>query len=279
MNVALKGNVRWNRGDWKIPLLYLCFFSLSSINAYANFDHAPWNALLKEHVRVIDGGQATQVNYEGMLADRDRLRIYLDQIASVKRGDFDNWQQSEQLAFLINTYNAWTVELVLTEYPDLESIREIGLFPFSAWRRNFVSLFGGQISLDDVEHGMIRDWGIYNEPRIHFAVNCAAIGCPALRAEAYVGHRLERQLEENTKLFLQDRSRNYFSEGRLYVSRIFDWYREDFEQGWLGVNSVSEFLARYANEIELTENGLSQLEQKDIRIRYLRYDWKLNGEN
>ena len=65
----------------------------------------------------------------------------------------------------------------------------------------------------------------------------------------------------------------------MYVSRIFDWYREDFEQGWLGVNSVSEFFARYANEIELTENGLSQLEQKDIRIRYLRYDWKLNGEN
>ena len=279
MNVALKGKVCRNKWDWKIPLLCLCFVSLSSINAYGNFDNALWNALLKEHVRVIDGGQATQVNYGGMLADRDRLRIYLDQIAEVKRDDFDNWQQSEQLAFLINTYNAWTVELVLTEYPDLGSIRQIGLFPFSAWRRNIVNLFGKHVSLGDVEHGMIRGWGIYNEPRIHFAVNCAAIGCPALRAEAYVGHRLERQLEENTKLFLQDRSRNYFSEGRLYVSRIFDWYREDFEQGWLGVNSVSEFLASYANEIELTENGLSQLEQNDIHIRYLRYDWDLNGAN
>ena len=279
MNETSKGDVCLKRWDWKISLLCLCFVSLSSINTYGNFNHNLWNELLKEHVRVIDGGQVTQVNYGGMLADRNRLRIYLDQIAAVKRGDFDNWQKSEQLAFLINTYNAWTVELVLTEYPDLESIRQIGLFPFSAWRRDIVNLFGEQVSLDDVEHGMIRGWGIYNEPRIHFAVNCAAIGCPALRAEAYSGQSLELQLEENTKLFMQDRDRNYSSEGRIYVSRIFDWYREDFEQGWLGVNSVSDFLVRYANELELIGNDLSRLEQNDIRIRYLRYDWNLNRTN
>lgn len=279
MNEISKGDVCQKRWDWKISLFCLCFVSLSSINTYGNFNHDLWNELLKEHVRVIDGGQSTQVNYGEMLADRNRLRIYLDQIAAVKRSDFNNWQKSEQLAFLINAYNAWTVELVLTEYPDLGSIRQIGLFPFSAWRRDIVNLFGQQVSLNDVEHGMIRGWGIYNEPRIHFAVNCAAIGCPALRAEAYSGQILEQQLEENTKLFMQDRDRNYSSEGRIYVSRIFNWYREDFEQGWLGVNSVSDFLVRYANELELIGNDLSRLEQNDIRIRYLRYDWSLNRTN
>lgn len=250
--------------------------SVASVCVYSQIDHAQWDDLLKQHVRVIDNGQATQVDYNGMLADRAKLQTYLNQISAVERREFDSWNQSDQLAFLINTYNAWTVELILTEYPGLRSIRQIGWLPFSAWRRNIVLLFGDEVSLDDVEHGMIRGWGIYNEPRIHFAVNCAAIGCPALRAEAYVGESLDRQLEDNTKLFLQDRSRNYFSNGQLYVSSIFDWYEEDFEQGWQGIDSVSEFLSNYAAELELPLEVLPQLEQNAIRIRYLDYDWDLN---
>jgi len=123
---------------------------------------------------------------------------------------------------------------------------------------------------------MIRGWGIYNEPRIHFAVNCAAIGCPALRAEAYLGKSLDQQLEENTKLFLSDRTRNYYLDGQLYVSSIFDWYEEDFEQGWHGINSVSEFLLNYVTELGLDADSILFLEQERIRIEYLRYDWDLN---
>lgn len=242
----------------------------------AQFDHSQWDSLLKKYVLIIDGGKATQLDYDGMLTDRHALQIYLDKIATVERSEFDSWPLDDQLAFLINTYNAWTVELILTEYPDLRSIRQIGFFPFSAWRRNIVQLFGENHSLDDVEHGMIRGWGIYQEPRIHFAVNCAAIGCPALRSEAYIGERLEEQLEDNTKLFLSDSSRNYSSYGQLYVSRIFDWYAEDFESGWQGVDSVSEFLSGYAVELELSEAVISQLRDNAIRIRFLNYDWNLN---
>lgn len=252
------------------------FLLISISSAFGQFDHNAWDNLLKTHVEKINGGQATQVNYGGMLRDRGQLRAYLDQLADISREEFDRWSHEDQLAFLINTYNACTVELILTEYPDIRTIRQIGFFPFSAWRRDIVELFGDEMSLDDVEHGMIRGWGIYNEPRIHFAVNCAAIGCPALRAEAYVGSRLEEQLEDNTKLFLMDRSRNYFENNQVYISSIFDWYEEDFEQGWQGVNSVGEFLSRYGSELGIPQSYLGRLRQNQIPIRHLDYDWDLN---
>lgn len=245
-------------------------------SVFAAFDHSEWDSLLQQNVIKINEGQTTQVNYAAMLADRARLRSYLDRLAEVQRSSFENWSEDEQLAFLINAYNAWTIELVLTEYPGLDSIREIGFLFSSPWRRKFVSLFGEQMSLDDIEHGMIRGWERYNEPRIHFAVNCAAIGCPALRAEAYEGNRLEEQLEDNTRLFLSDRGRNYFSDGRLYVSSIFNWYQEDFERGWTGIDSVDEFMSRYSESLGLDLDTIAALNGGRLGIRYLRYDWELN---
>ena len=257
-------------------LTFVVLLIIFPLGVNAEFDHESWNELLKKHVVVLADGQATQVNYEAMLEDRIAITQYLEELASISRGEFDAWSIPEQLAFLINAYNAWTVELILSEYSGLRSIRQIGLLPFSAWRRKIVRLFDEQHSLDEIEHGMIRGWGIYNEPRIHFAVNCAAIGCPALRAEAYLGNSLDQQLEENTKLFLSDRTRNYFLNGQLYVSSIFDWYEEDFEQGWCGINSVSEFLLNYVTELGLDLEEISFLEQERIQIRHLRYDWGLN---
>ena len=257
-------------------LTFVVLLIIFPLGVNAEFDHESWNELLKKHVVVLADGQATQVNYEAMLEDRIAITQYLEELASISRGEFDAWSIPEQLAFLINAYNAWTIELILSEYSGLRSIRQIGLLPFSAWRRKIVRLFDEQHSLDEIEHGMIRGWGIYNEPRIHFAVNCAAIGCPALRAEAYLGNSLDQQLEENTKLFLSDRTRNYYLDGQLYVSSIFNWYEEDFEQGWRGINSVSEFLLNYVTELGLDSDGIKFLEQGRIRIRYLRYDWELN---
>ncbi len=244
---------------------------------FAEFDHSSWDKLLRKHVYTIEEGVATQVDYSGMAADRAVLKSYLFNIGTVQRDSFDNWAESAQLAFLINTYNAWTVELILGEYPEIDSIRDIGFILSSAWRQQIASLFGEQVSLDDIEHGMIRGWNRYQEPRIHFAVNCAAIGCPALRGEAYDGGKLDQQLEENTRLFLSDRSRNYFSDGRLYISSIFDWYQEDFEQGWQGIDSVGRFLANYADALQLDSATVARLRKDDgIRIRHLRYDWNLN---
>lgn len=255
---------------------FACLLLLFPALVLGDFDHATWDSLLKEHVRVIDGGIATQVDYSGMLAERVLLQSYLAELAAVPRGTFEGWSEPDQLAFLINAYNAWTVEVILREYPEIDSIRDIGFFLSSAWNQDFARLFGEPVTLDEIEHGMIRGWDRYREPRIHFAVNCAAIGCPALRAEAYVGERLESQLQDSARKFLSDRSRNYFDDGRMYISSIFDWYEEDFEKGWGGINSVAGFLASYGTELELDSATVARLRAQNIRIRHLSYDWGLN---
>ena len=256
-----------------ILVLILLFGSNQMLNA---FDHTTWDKLLRENITVINGGQVTQVDYDGFLDHRSELQEYLMNLSEIQKVDFDGWGEGKRLAFLINAYNAWTIELVLTRYPNLRSIRQIGLLPISAWRKDIVELFDTKYSLDEVEHGMIRAEGIYNEPRIHFAVNCAAIGCPALRPEAFVAEKLEEQLEESTKLFLADKTRNYSDGGKLYISSVFDWYGEDFEKGWQGINSVAQFLYLYAEELRLDEEMKEKLFTNQLELHYLKYDWNLN---
>jgi len=171
-------------------------------------DHNVWDSLLKAHVSAINDGKATVVDYQGMARDRNQLKHYLQTLANVESQQFEQWSTSHQLAFLINAYNAWTVELILNGWPDLDSIKELGSWFRSPWSKAFIPLLGQTRSLDDIEHGLIRGSHRYNEPRIHFAVNCASIGCPAIRPEAYTGEKLAFQLNEQTRLFLSDRSRN-----------------------------------------------------------------------
>jgi hypothetical protein len=130
--------------------------------------------------------------------------------------------------------------------------------------------------LDDIEHGLIRGSGRYNDPRIHFAVNCASIGCPALRAEAYVAQRLNVQLEDATQMFLSDRTRNRVESDALKVSSIFKWYRPDFEKGWRGANTLGQFLALYSEPLALNADTASQLSAGKLDIEFLDYDWRLN---
>lgn len=259
-----------------VPVITLVLFAVAPAALWAQFDHSIWDGLLSRHVVEMDQGRKTRVNYTGMEQEREQLGDYLDSLAAVTRTRFDAWPLSEQLAFLINSYNAWTVELILTEYPQLDSIRDIGFLPGAAWRRKIVELFGSQVSLDTVEHEMIRGWDRFQDPRIHFAVNCAAIGCPALRSEAYSGDRLDMQLDSSARQFLADSDRNYLRDNSVYVSRIFDWYEEDFDRGWNGIDSVQEFLLRYADALDPTQSQIEALREASMRIRYLEYDWRLN---
>ena len=236
-----------------------------------------WDALLKQHVRVLRSGQATEVDYAGFAADRARLQTWLAGQTKVARVEFDRWGAPEQLAFLINAYNAWTIELVLTGYPRIQSIKDLGSFIQSPWKKSFIPLLGETRSLDDIEHGLIRGSGRYNEPRIHFAVNCASIGCPALRAQAYNAAQLEAQLEDATRQFLSDRTRNRLESGELRVSSIFKWYRKDFEQGWRNARSLGQFLALHSTSLGLSAEVASRLAADQLDIEFLDYDWKLNG--
>jgi hypothetical protein len=256
----------------------LCLTLLMPSLAWAEFDHRIWDELLKRHVVLLDGGKASQVRYATLAKERALLRTYLEGLSRVTKAEFDAWPTSEQLAFLINAYNAFTVELVLTEYPEIDSIKRIGGWLSSPWKRKFFVLLGEQRSLDDIEHGLIRADGVYNEPRIHFAVVCASIGCPGLRDEAFAGKRLDAQLEDSTRKFLSDRTRNRFDRrtATLYVSRIFDWYQIDFTRGWRGYRSVPQFLAAYANALADGAADREMIEQQRAAIRFLEYDWKLN---
>jgi hypothetical protein len=241
-------------------------------------DHSVWNDLLQQHITVLQEGQATQVDYAGMATDRVALKSYLQALEAVKRADFDAWPPAQQLAFLINAYNAWTVELILTAYPDLESIKDLGSLFSSPWKKAFIPLLGETRSLDDIEHALIRGSGRYNDPRIHFAVNCASVGCPALRAEAFIAERLDGQLAEQTRLFLADRSRNRLQGDTLEVSSIFKWYREDFEKGWLGYQSLEVFFAAQSEPLGLSESDVQRLQAGKLDIDFLDYDWDLNGK-
>lgn len=258
-------------------ILLICTLSLVQSVQAADFDHSGWGDLLKEHVRVLADGKASQVDYAGLSAKRDILGGYLNKLSAVKREEFDSWSTEEQLAFLLNVYNSWTVELILTKYPGLDSIKDLGSLFQSPWKKRFIPLLGERWSLDDIEHGLIRGSGRYNDPRIHFAANCASIGCPALRAEAYSGAELQRQLDEATKLFLSDRSRNRLEGQVLKVSSIFKWYREDFEKGWRSTESLEQFLADHAEDLGLTEEETRQVLTGKIKIEFLDYDWKLNS--
>jgi hypothetical protein len=242
-----------------------------------NFDHSEWNQLLQEFVTSIRQGQASVVDYSGMQANRLRLTSYTESLSAVSQSQFDQWPQVEQLAFLINAYNAWTVELVLEGYPDIDSIKDLGGFLRSPWSKSFIPLLGSLRSLDDIEHKMIRG-SDRNDPRIHFAVNCASIGCPALRPEAYAGDRLESQLQDQQELFLSDRTRNRLEQGTLLVSSIFKWYGKDFENAGSGIESLRHFLARHGAALGLSGEDISQLEAGKIAIDYLEYDWRLNDQ-
>ena len=239
-------------------------------------DHREWDNLLKKHVTLLRGGQASEVDYGGMARDREVLREYRERMSQVSLAEFDLSSPADQLAFLINAYNAWTVELILTEYPNLESIKDLGNLFRSPWGREFVVLLGKTRSLDDIEHKLIRGSGRYQDPRIHFAVNCASIGCPALRNEAYRGTELDAQLQDQMQLFFSDRARNRKDGGYLQVSSIFKWYREDFEKGWMGFESLQQFFSQHGALLGLTDDDIDRLNTGQIEIEYLDYDWRLN---
>lgn len=236
----------------------------------------PWQRLLERAVVPERGGQASRVDYTYLSREKAALSQLLAEAARLERARFDQASPSEQLAFLINLYNLATVELVLSAYPDLTSIKDLGNLLRSPWQQKRIQLWGASISLDDLEHGLIRGSGRYNDPRIHFAVNCASIGCPALRPEAYSGAQLEAQLEQQAQLFLADRSRNRLEGSTLQLSSIFKWYGDDFAQGWRGASSLSQFLALYGDALGLTPQQKTELAQQRIRLAFLPYDWGLN---
>jgi hypothetical protein len=254
-------------------LLLSVVLFVSGAQAAFDHSHAKFDTLLQRHVVWTRNGVASEVDYAAINRDRSLLRDYLAEVAAVTNEEYRDFTRSEQLAFLINAYNAYTIDFVLTKYPDIDSIRDLGSLFNSPWKKRFFPLLGEKRSLDEIEHGMIRKPGDFDEPRIHMAVNCASVSCPALRDEAFVSERLDTQLEDSVRRFLGDSSRNRADENGLWVSKIFDWYAVDFKKQ---AGSVAKWLAAYAEQLSNDPKIRAGVASASLRIRHLDYEWALN---
>lgn len=232
---------------------------LAPLASLAEDLHAPWQALLSAHVR--DG----QVDYQGFKRDQPALDRYLAELDATRPGQL---AKDQQLAYYINGYNAYTVLLILEHFRDgrpVRSIKDIGGLFSSPWSIRFVRLGGELLTLDMVEHEILRPR--FGDPRIHFAINCASLGCPPLRDEAYRGDRIDRQLDDSTTRFINDPQFTYVKDNTLYLSKIFDWFGDDFVAG------AVPFVRRYADQ---PLAGRLEAAGSGLRLKYLPYDWSLN---
>jgi Protein of unknown function, DUF547 len=266
--------------------LLLAVLPLTATAQSFDHDHKPWAALLKKHVVLLDGGKASQMRYAGLAQDRAALKNYLDSLSKVSAQEFAGWTKPQQMAFLINAYNAFTAEKILTRYPNIKSIWDFGKIFGNPFKDKFFTLFGREFTLDMIEHETLRKPGAYNEPRVHFAANCASVGCPMLREEPYVAERLDAQLEEQTRRFLADRSRNRYNatDNTLEVSEIFKWFSEDWTSGYRGfdnkgpaMQSREQFFAKYAALLADQPAQQQVIAERKATIRHLDYDWTLNN--
>lgn len=220
--------------------------------------HEIWNELTKKNVAT-NG----DVNYKAFIQDSLKLNKYLA-ILSAGAPNPKTWKKEDQIAYWINAYNAFTVQLIIRNYP-LKSIKEIGgKLPFinSSWDIKFITLGGEKMDLNNIEHGILRK--DFVEPRIHFAVNCASVSCPKLRNEAYTGEKLNAQLEDQAKAFINDPSKNKIGDGQqVQLSKLFTWFEGDFKKT---SENIPAFLSKYS-KVKVAEKA---------DIDYLDYNWNLN---
>lgn len=235
-----------------------------ALAAPARFDHSVFDALLKKHVR---GGL---VDYDGFAKAPDFPR-YLD---ALSRADVAALPDKERLALWINAYNAYTLQLINT-HGERQSIRNINktlgvVKAKGPWQEEIVHAGGRVLSLDEVEHGIIRKE--FKEPRIHFALVCAALSCPPLRSEVYTGDALFAQLQDQSRIFLLEspaKNRVDVPARTVYASKIFDYYKEDF-------GGTEAAIGRYLATFHPPGPARALLESGSFRLEYTEYDWSLN---
>jgi hypothetical protein len=228
--------------------------------ALETIDHAIWDQLLAKYVKVSKDG-VNRVDYAALKkGDAAALTRYLTALQAV---EIEKYPKDEQFAFWVNLYNAATVDVILTNYP-LESIKDIGLLGQGPWKDKVLKVSGKELSLDDIEHGILRP--IWKDVRIHYAVNCASIGCPNLAPQAYTAEKLEPMLEEAARAYINHPRGFARVDGALVASSIFDWYVDD----WGDQGAVLNHARKYASDKTKAIIGTAtEIDSHD-------YDWSLN---
>ncbi len=225
------------------------------------FPHDSFNLVLQRFVNELG-----QVDYSALKKDPHDLDLYYQLVAAYSPDSHPDMfpTDNHKLAYWINAYNAFAIQGILQGYSPSSLFGRFGFF-----LSNNFNLGGAEIDLYDLEHKILIP---QKEPRIHFAINCASVSCPALRSQAYVATDLDRQLEDSARRFINDPSRNRFDRKNkiAYLSRIFDWFEDDFSRH---SGSVLAYVAHYVDNAELAQ----ELSNRDYTIEYLEYDWNLNG--
>lgn len=235
--------------------------------SFDEIDHSSWDSLLRQYVN--DAGQVAYRRWSQSSADQAKLDQYLQTLTTADPNKPAS--KNAKLAFWINAYNAVTVKGILREYPTT-SIRNhtAKLWGYNIWKNLRLPVGDTPINLDSIEHEVLRKMG---EPRIHFAIVCASIGCPRLLNEAYLPEQLDEQLTRNAQHFFaqQQNFRVDYDSNRVYLSAILDWFGEDFGSGQ---QALLKAVAPY-----VTDNRASAfMLQKGVRVSYLDYDWGLNSQ-
>jgi hypothetical protein len=212
-----------------------------------SMNHAKWDALLKKNV-----SRSGNVNYKAFQKDSKQLQAYLNELSA--NVPTKSWSKNATLAYWINAYNAYTVKLIVDNYPT-KSIKDIN----DPWGKKFFSLGNKKYSLEEIEHEILRKM---SEPRIHFAINCASFSCPNLLNEAYTEAKLNQQLATVAKSFINDKTKNTITSNKIEISKIFDWFEGDFKTK----GSVIDFLNQYS-AVKINSSA---------KINYKEYNWNLN---
>ncbi len=231
-----------------------------------------FNSFLNDYYH--DGGK---IDYAAAQKNPDKLKAFLTSIEELDESEYKLWQVNDKIAFWINVYNAAMIKLVLENYPIKKAFGLKALsYPHNSvqqiknvWSRGVVWVFGRSMSLNDIEHNTLRRE--FGEPRIHFALVCASIGCPQLRKDAFVGEVLKTQLDEQAHRFINNpiQVRYDISTNTLYLSPIFKWFGKDFESH----GGINAFLKKYLPEFDAADVN------EKTSITWLTYDWSLNEQN
>lgn len=251
------------------------------------FSYAMYNDVLQQHVNA-EGF----VDYASLKAEREPLDRFIAALGSVNEPELQSWSTERRLAFWMNAYNAITLKYIIDNYPIKKgglisgalypenSIRQID----GVWTELTTPVAGTALTLDHIEHEILRK--DFKEPRIHMAINCASIGCPPLRSEAFVAERLDEQLDDQTKRFLTspDKFRIDRDNDDVYLSPIFDWFGEDFVPAYAPEDDSfadhSEKLAAVLNFVSgyVSETDAHYLRHNDYDVAFSDYDWSLNEQ-
>lgn len=268
----------------RMSLIFMSVFIIMIGKSFSNtFDHSLYDTFLQ---RFVSNGF---VDYNGMQKQRETLNKYLQSIKQVNPNEFENWSNNEQMVFWINAYNAITLEVILINYPiQWGSLISRARFPKSSirqinkvWDTVYIKVMGKELTLNQIEHEILRKK--FHDPRIHFVIVCASIGCPKLESRAFYADGLEQRLEQAARNFISDSKQVRLDkkENTFNISSIFEWFKEDFNASATAHQNYKNYSKSERGIIEFIVSRLSKEDQQFIfnnqpKIKYLKYDWTLN---